>query len=180
MFQSLRPGSRVFLLEKKMGQTPSLKTGQVESVSQPQYKTINNTGYGGIPSPSLETVVNLRVRFDDGPMDYNQIPANSTVADFKNGFVLIDNTQDVILEIDNLMEVSRQALASRQYHESVLQWGPHVKSQLNPNIAKEEERDRKIDNLNQQISMLTNSVSQLVSLWSSSPQQSQGDGNMKV
>lgn len=174
MFQSLRSGSRIFLLEKKVGQMPSLKAGKVEAVSAPQYKTFNN-GYGTLPQTSLEMVVNIRVSFEDGPMEYNQVPANATVADFKNGTVLIDNTQDVLLEIDNLMEVSRQALASRQYHESVLQWGPTVKSQLNPNFAKEEERDRKIENLNQQISMLANSVSQLVSLWAP---QNPGDGNM--
>ena len=175
MFQSLRSGSRVFLLEKKVGQVPSLKVGQIEAVSAPQYKTFNN-GYGTIPQPSLEMVVNLRVKFDDGPMEYNQVPANSTVADFKNGTVLIDNTQDVLLEIDNLMEASRQALASRPYHESVLQWGPQMKSQLNPNFAKEEERDRKIENLNQQLSMLANSVSQLVNLWAP---QNPGDGDMR-
>ena len=174
MFQSLRPGSRVFLLEKKVGQTPSLKIGQIEMVSTPQYKAFNS-GYGAIQSPSLETVVNVRVRFDDGPMDYNQIPANSTVADFKNGTILIDNTADVLLEIDNLMEVSKQALASRAYHENVLQWGPQMKSQLNPSFAKEEERDRKIDDLNQKLSLLANSVTQLVNLWN--PQH--GDGNLR-
>lgn len=171
MFQSLRSGSRIFLLDRRNGQIPILKEGQVETVSQPQYRNLN-PGFGMVNTNPMEMVVNIKVNFEDGPMDYNQVPATATVADFKNGVILIDNPQDTSTEIENLMQISKQVLASRPYHEGVLQWGPQQLSRLNPTFAKEEERDRRIEDLGNQVNLLTQSISKLVTMWSG------GDGNM--
>lgn len=162
MFSNQRPGSQVFLLEKG-GQIPQLKIGQVEQISQPQpkYSTFTPGINVGIPNMN-DLVVNIKVKFDDGIRDYNQVPANLSVADFGNGTILIDNKPDTIQEVEVMIQASKQALASQAYHENVLKVGDQMLRSLNPNFAKEAERDQAIGVLQQQVNDLTLNVNKLV------------------
>lgn len=165
MFSSLRAGTQVYLLEVGgQGSVLKVRSGQVESVSplQPKYNTYTPGITLGLPNAN-DTVVNIRVKFEDGIRDYNQVPSNLSVADFNNGTYLIDNRMELIQEIESKVQQSRQHIAANQYHEELIKAGTQILQQLNPNFAKEVERDTAIESLTRQVEALTQGMNQLVS-----------------
>lgn len=165
MFSNVRQGVPIYLLDKIGQNGPILKVGQVEQVSQlqPKYQTFTPGVNIGLPNMN-EMVVNIKVKFDDGPRDFNQVPANLSLADFNNGTVISDNRADMISEIEVMAQNSKQIIASVPYHQKVVQASDLMLKQLNPNFAKEAERDNTIANLNQKVDSLTDNVNTLVKI----------------
>ena len=165
MFSNIRQGVPVYLLDKVGQNGPVLKIGQVEQVSQLQPKHQTFTPGVNIGLPNLnEMVINIRVKFDDGPRDFNQVPANLSLADFNNGTVISDNRADMISEIEVMAQNSKNIISSVPYHQKVVQASDLMLKQLNPNFAKEAERDTTISNLNQKVDSLTENVNTLVKI----------------
>ena len=163
MFSNIRQGAPIYLLDKVGQNGPALKIGQVQQVSQlqPKYQTFTPGVNIGLPNMN-EMVVNIKVKFDDGSRDFNQVPANLSLADFANGTVISDNRPDIISEIEVMAQNSKQAIASVPYHQKVVQASDLMLKQLNPNFAKEAERDNTIANLTQKVDSLTDNVNTLV------------------
>ena len=88
MFQGLRTNSLFYVLDK--GENPSLRIGQVVSVSNPQtrYPSFNN---GFTPQP-METVVDVKVKINDEEVDFKQLPANGQIAN-DDGMAPTDHEQ---------------------------------------------------------------------------------------
>lgn len=165
MFSNIRQGAPIYLLDKVGQNGPILKIGQVDQVSQLQPKHQTYTPGITIGLPNLnEMVVNIKVKFDDGPRDFNQVPANLSLADFNNGTVISDNRADIISEVEVMAQNSKNIIASVPYHQRVVQASDSMLKQLNPNFAKEAERDTNINNLNQKVDSLTENVNTLVKL----------------
>lgn len=165
MFSNVRQGAPIYLLDKVGQNGPILKIGQVDQVSQLQPKHQTYTPGITIGLPNLnEMVVNIKVKFDDGPRDFNQVPANLSLADFNNGTVISDNRADIISEVEVMAQNSKNIIASVPYHQRVVQASDSMLKQLNPNFAKEAERDTNINNLNQKVDSLTENVNTLVKL----------------
>lgn len=166
MFSNIRQGVPIYLLDKVGQNGPILKIGQVEQVSQlqPKYQTFTPGVNIGLPNMN-EMVVNIKVKFDDGPRDFNQVPANLSLADFHNGTVIADNRADIITEVESMAQNSKQVIASIPYHQKVIQASDLMLKQLNPNFAKEAERDNNINSLNQKVDSLTENVNTLVKLF---------------
>ena len=166
MFSTLRQGSQIFLLDKN-GQSPIMKIGQVEQVTPPQPKYTTYTPGVTIGLPNMnDMVVNIRVKFEDGQREFNQVPANLTLADFQNGTIITDNRPDIISEIEVMIQNSKQILASQGYHQNVIQAGEIMLKQLNPGFAKEVARDQTISQLANKVDSLTENVNALVKLFS--------------
>ena len=163
MFSNIRQGAPIYLLDKSGQNGPILKVGQIEQVSQlqPKYQTYTPGITVGLPNLK-EMVINLKVKFDDGSREFNQVPANLSLADFNNGTVISDNRADMISEIEVMIQNSKNIIASVPYHQTVIQVGDVMLKQLNPNFAKEVERDEIITNLNQKVDSLTENVNNLV------------------
>lgn len=165
MFSNIRQGVPVYLLDKVGQNGPVLKIGQVEQVSQLQPKHQTYTPGVNIGLPNMnEMVINIRVKFDDGPRDFNQVPANLSLADFNNGTVIADNRADIISEIEVMAQNSKNILASTQYHQKVIQASDLMLKQLNPSFAKEAERDSNMEALKHKVDSLTENVNTLVKL----------------
>ena len=165
MFSNVRQGVPIYLLDKVGQNGPTLKVGNVEKISQPQPKNQTFTPGVNIGLPNMnDMVVNIRVKFDDGPRDFNQVPANLSLADFNNGTVISDNRADMISEVEVMAQNSKQIIASVPYHQKVVQASDLMLKQLNPNFAKEAERDSTIANLNQKVDSLTDNVNTLVKI----------------
>ena len=85
MFQSLRQSNIFYILQK--GENPELKVGQVVSVSNPQPKYgqyVPGQTYG----QNMETVVDVSVKVGEETIDFKQLPANLSIANFgANGVV---------------------------------------------------------------------------------------------
>lgn len=163
MFSNIRQGAPIYLLDKVGQNGPLLKIGQVEQVSQllPKHQTYTPGINIGLQNLS-EMVINIKAKFDDGPRDFNQVPANLSLADFNNGTVIADNRADMISEIEVMAQNSKNILASTQYHQRVIQASDIMLKQLNPHFAKEAERDVTIANLSSKVDSLTENVNTLV------------------
>ncbi len=166
MFSNIRQGAQIYLLNKVGQNGPLLKIGQVEQVSQLQPKYPTYTPGINIGLPNLnEMVINIGVKFEDGLQEFNQVPANLSLADFNNGTVISDNKADIISEIEVMVQNSKNIIASLPYNQKVVQAGDLMLKQLNPNFAKEEARDNNINQLNQKVDSLTENINTLVKLF---------------
>ena len=154
MFQGLRTNSLFYVLDK--GENPSLRIGQVVSVSNPQtkYPAFNN---GFTPQP-METVVDVKVKINDEEVDFKQLPANGQIANDKN-LVVSDSKDAMSSEVDAMLRQSKAILESVDYHERVVKSCEGMLLQLNPQIAKEKEQSEKINKLEGKVSGIDGKVS---------------------
>lgn len=159
MFQGLRTNSLFYVLDK--GENPSLRIGQVVSVSNPQtrYPSFNN---GFTPQP-METVVDVRVKLGDEEADFKQLPANGQIANDKN-LVVSDSKEAMSAEVDAMLRQSKAILESVDYHERVVKSCEGMLLRLNPQIAKEKEQSEKISKLEGKVSGVEDKVNKMMGL----------------
>lgn len=159
MFQGLRTNSLFYVLDK--GENPSLRIGQVVSVSNPQtrYPSFNN---GFTPQP-METVVDVRVKLGDEEADFKQLPANGQIANDKN-LVVSDSKEAMSAEVDAMLRQSKAILESVDYHERVVKSCEGMLLQLNPQIAKDREQSEKISKLEGKVSGVEDKVDKMMGL----------------
>lgn len=154
MFSALRQGSVLYILEK--GESPTLKIGQVTSVSQPTYN--NNFLVNG-------STVNINVKVGDQTMDFQNIVGSLSVASYNN--VTIAETKELMSnEVDNMLSNSKNIIDSVSYHQKVVESCEEILKNLNPRFAKEKERDEDISNLKHKIGGLENKMDKLISILS--------------
>lgn len=136
MFQSLRQSNIFYILQK--GEKPELKVGQVVSVSNPQPKYgqyVPGQAYG----QNVETVVDVSVKVGEETIDFKQLPANLSIANFgANGVVVSENL-----------------------HENVISSCDAILRELNPQFAKEKEQEEKIGVLEQKVSGVENTLTDI-------------------
>lgn len=157
MFQGLRTNSLFYVLDK--GEKPSLRIGQVVSVSNPQtkYPTFNN---GFTPQP-METVVDVKVKLGDEEVDFKQLPANGQIANDKN-LVVSDNKDAMSAEVDAMLRQSKAILESVDYNKRVVESCEGMLQQLNPQIAKEKEQTEKINKLEGKVSGIEGKIDKMM------------------
>lgn len=160
MFSALRQGAVLYILDK--GETPSIKIGQVESVTQPRprYGTFNPT----IPfSANTETVVDIAAKIDNEKKDFIGVPSNASIHGYGN--VVISESRDgMISEINGLLQTSKQILDSIDYHEKMIKSCEDMLKQLDPDYAKQQERDDAIDGLKAEVGSLKSDMNKILDL----------------
>lgn len=89
MFQTLRAGSPFYILEK--GSDIKLKIAEVSSVSAPtpKFQTGNFT-----PNFGQEMIVDITAKCGDESLEFKQVPANLSIANFGTGNVVISESRD--------------------------------------------------------------------------------------
>lgn len=159
MFSGLRTNSLFYILDK--GENPTLRIGQVVSVSNPQtkYPSYNN---GFTPQP-METVVDVKVKIDDDEVDFKQLPANGQIANDKN-LVVSESKDAMSAEVDAMLRTSKAILESVDYHEKVVKSCEGMLLQLNPQIAKEKEQAEKITKLEGKVDGMEGTLSEIKGL----------------
>ena len=157
MFQGLRTNSLFYVLDK--GENPSLRIGQVVSVSNPQtrYPSFNN---GFTPQP-METVVDVKVKLGDEEVDFKQLPANGQIANDKN-LVVSDNKDAMSAEVDAMLRQSKAILESVDYNKRVVESCEGMLQQLNPQIAKDKEQTEKINKLEGKVSGIEGKIDKMM------------------
>ena len=157
MFQGLRTNSLFYVLDK--GENPSLRIGQVVSVSNPQtrYPSFNN---GFTPQP-METVVDVKVKINDEEVDFKQLPADGQIANDKN-LVVSDNKEAMSAEVDTMLRQSKAILESVDYNKRVVESCEGMLQQLNPQIAKEKEQTEKINKLEGKVSGIEGKIDKMM------------------
>lgn len=144
MFQNLRQGNQIYILEK--GEKPSLKIGQVLKVGSPT--AVYNTQTTGIMNgfqPKMEIVVRANVDGTEG--DFAHLYTDESVHDYGN-MVVTDSREAMLSEVDSLKQKSQQEIDRLEYNKSVVASCGEIFKVLNPRYAKEQERDEAIKDLN--------------------------------
>lgn len=161
MFQNLRQGQPFYILYK--GENPRCDTATVVLVSNPMPKFPNNFQF----PQQQEMVVDVKVRVGDSTLDYQKLPAQLSIADFTpmgNSVVVSADKDAINAEIEAMQQISRDALSKIDYHNSVITACDEMLKQLNPQFAKDKERDEEITQLKEQINSLTGNMNELVAL----------------
>ena len=147
MFSNVRQGNLFYILSK--GETPTVKIGQVESVSNPTPKYPSYTPgqpFGQQP----EMLVDIKIKCGEELLDFQKLPANGEVFSYPNAIVS-DKKEAIISEVEAMLQNSRQIVSSVDYHESVINSCDEILKQLNPQFAKEKQQEEKIGSLESEV-----------------------------
>lgn len=161
MFQGLRSNSLFYILEKNNGL--KLKIGQVVSVSNPapkynQYPTVQ-------PFQPQEMYVDVKVKVGEETMEYKQLPAAISIANFANDSIVVSESKEAMsAEVEAILRSSQQALESIKMHEQNVKDCDVILRQLNPVFAKEKQTDERIDALEDAIGGVNERLDALIGL----------------
>lgn len=154
MFSALRQGSVIYILEK--GENPSLKVGQVVSITQPSYS--NNFLMNG-------STIDISVKVGEQNMDFKNVPSSQSVTNYNN--VIITETKELMSnEVDNMLQSSKSIVDSVAYHNNVISSCENILKDLNPRFAREKERDEDISNLKNKIGGIESKMDKILTLLS--------------
>lgn len=159
MFSGLRQNSIIYVLEKKHGdgERLSLRIGQVLSVSNPQPKYQQNYQFG---AQGMETTVDITVKFQDEQMEFKQLPSTAQIANC--GDLVLSESHDAIdAEVQAMYRTSKEIVESEAYHRQMMEDCIKIRSILNPQIAKEREQAEKITKLENKVSGMEDTLSDI-------------------
>lgn len=160
MFSALRQGAVLYILEK--GETPTIKIGQVESVTQPRSKY--NTFNPSVPfTANMDTIVDIIVKIDNEKKEYIGIPSNASIHEYGN--VVVSESRDAMVqEINNMLQSSQSIVESVDAHKNIIIKCEEILKQLDPTYAKQQERDDAIDNLKLEVSSIKTDMNKILDL----------------
>lgn len=160
MFQGLRQSSLFYILDKG-GEKPTLRIGQVISVSNPQQKY---PSYVPGQTPTLETTVDVKVQVEDQQVNFEKLPSTAQIVNFGNeGVVVSDSREAMCAEIDAMLRHSKGVVESVDYHNGVIS---SLLTRINPQIAKEKQQEKDINNLKSEVSGMKGTLSNIESMLS--------------
>lgn len=135
MFSALSQGSPIYLLDKTS--SPKYLVGEVVGVSSPKYN-YNQT----------QNTVDLKVKIDEAVQEFNSIPSINSFVTYNNGKLLISETKQTIQnEVESILSNSRQVLDNIDSYKKNIEECEDILKQLNPQFAKDKERDERLLNL---------------------------------
>lgn len=143
MFQGVRQGSVLYILRK--GDQPTLTTAQVVSISNP-YTPINSQNLFAKGS-----VVDIQVNMNGETTTFKELPALSEFTASPDGTIVSDNPEAMVNEVRNLHRTSQQIVESAPHHESLLPVYESFYDILDPNLAKEREKDKRLNMLEEEM-----------------------------
>ena len=161
MFSSLQRGSTLYILDKTNGL--NYKVCQVESTTQPVPKGVRyNQQYPY--NPIGDYVMDIKVNIDGETKEFKQVISNLSYATFDNGNYVISETRDAIMnEVQATVDNSEHVLGSLDYHKKLISDGKNILKQINPQFAREEERDTVIADLKSEFGVFKEEVSSMKS-----------------
>jgi hypothetical protein len=163
MFSALSQGSLIHILDKTDGL--KYKVGEVIGVTQPK------TNFGGaFGTPSFNTAtINLKVKIDGNTFDYPDVPSTNSVMSYNNGKIVISETkQGLQTEVETVLQNSKQILSNRSYYEQSVKDCETILKELNPQFAKDKERDDIIDGLTTKVTGMEDKLDKILNVLSTS------------
>lgn len=160
MFSALRQGAVLYILEK--GEKPCIKIGQIEGVSapRPKYNTFNPS----LPiGAATETIVDVTATVDNEKKEFIGVPSNTTIHGYGN-FVISENRDAMLAELNSMLQISRKAIDSVDYHRGVISACEDMLKQLDPDYAKQQERDDAIESLKSEVGSLKDNMNKILDL----------------
>ena len=160
MFSSSRQGGFIYVLSK--GERPTVKIGQIESVSSPvpKYPTYNPS----IPySPQPEMLIDIKVRCGEEVLDFQKLPANGEMFAYPN-VIVSEKKEAIISEVEAMIQTSKQIVERVPNHKSVIESCDSILKELNPQFAKEKQQEDRINSLEQEVKSVKDGLGDIKSL----------------
>lgn len=134
MFSALAQGSSVYILDKTS--SPKYLIGEVVGVSQPK---INFNG---------QSTVDLRVNVDNCVQEFSNLLSINSISTYNGGKVIISETkQGIQNEVESILDNSKKIIDNIDFHKQNIIDCEEILKQLNPQFAKDKERDDRLFNL---------------------------------
>lgn len=150
MFSSLSQGTIVYILDKT--ESPKLKYGEVVGVSAPKFQ-------------AMSTVVDLKINIDGNVQDFSNIPSNNTIVSYNNGKITISETkQGLSSEVESSLQNRKQILNNIEQYKKDVVYYEEILKELNPQFAKDKERDDRLNNLEQKFEGVENKLDKILNL----------------
>ena len=153
MFQGVRQGAVLYILRK--GETPTLTPAHVVSVSNP-YTPANAQNMF-----AKATVVDIQVNIDGGNTTLKEMPALSELTTSNDGTIVSDNPEAMLNEVKNLHRTSQQIVDSAPHHQSLLPVYESFYDILDPNLAKEREKDKRLNILEEEMKGMKGTITDI-------------------
>ena len=111
--------------------------------------------------------VDIKIKIDGEINEFNGIPSNYSVVTYNGGkLVLSETKQELQVEIENIIQNAKQVLASIDTYKQAITEGEKVLKELNPQFAKDKERDEQINSLKTEMTGMKNTLDKIVSMLS--------------
>ena len=134
MFSALAQGSSVYILDKTS--TPKYLIGEVVGVSQPK---INFNG---------QSTVDLRVNVDNSVQEFSNLLSINSISTYNGGKIIISETkQGIQNEVESILDNSKKIIDNIDTYKQNIIDCEEILKQLNPQFAKDKERDDRLFNL---------------------------------
>jgi hypothetical protein len=143
MFQNLKVNDALYVIDKSG--VPSLKIGQVVSVGKPMPATPVQTP-GLMLGLNQQYQISIRAKVDGQEGDFSQLLTTESVHDYGN-MLITDSRESLLSEIDKIRMKSQGELDRQQVNEQTVVACEEMSKTLNPEYAKEKERDEAISSL---------------------------------
>ena len=158
MFSALSQGSLVHILDKTDG--IKYKLGEVIGITQ------SNGMFGGqfgTPNFTPNSTVTIKLKIDGNVVEYPEAPSNSSVASYNNGCLIICETkQAIISEIVTTLPSNKNIIDNISKYEKSIEDCTELLKQLNPQFAKDKERDDRIDGLNNKVTSMEDKLDKIL------------------
>lgn len=150
MFSSLHQGSTVYVLDKT--DRLKLKCCEVVGVSAPKFY-------------NMISVVSLKLNLDGTIQEFDNIPSNNIITSYNNGKLIISETkQGLQEEVESIVQNSKQILNNLEIYKQNIVDGEEVLKELNPQFAKDKERDDRLNNLERKFSGVEDKIDKILTL----------------
>lgn len=159
MFSALNQGSFVYILDKTKG--IKFKIGEVIGTANPNQ---NNYPVNQIPNQPI----NLKVKVEDTVYDFNAISSSASLVTYDNGkFVISETKQGLQSEVYAILQNRKNIIENIPQYKNDIVECENVLKDLNPEFAKDKERDERIDSLSTQVTNMQSTLDKIVNLISS-------------
>lgn len=156
MFSALNQGSFVYILDKTKG--IKFKIGEVIGTTNTNQ---NNYPVNQIPNQPI----NLKVKVEDTVYDFNAISSSASLVTYDNGkFVISETKQGLQSEVYAILQNRKNIIENiPQYKNDIVECEAALKD-LDPEFAKDKERDKRIDSLSTQVTNMQSTLDKIVNL----------------
>ena len=165
MFQSLKEKSVVYLLENDF--KPVLKPAEVVSIKFPQQLAAGGQ-YSGLMSE-----MNIVVKAEGGVVTLEGVPCFENIYTSKDGALTVCDSREVMAaHVEGKYVDVKRKIEEHEYNLSAAAAYEEMQKTLNPQLAKEQERDeemqkltKRMDGFEQSISGIQAGINELLKVW---------------
>ena len=160
MFQGLRENAPIYILDKT-NEIPKLSVGYVEKRSDVYSR------YGTPTMPMMgqpmDGVIDFSVRIGNEVVDLKKLPAAQSICspDGHPQIVISDNREAILAEVEGIERTSQAIVDGYDLNVSIVAACADMKRVLNPQLAKEQQRDEEINDLKDKIGSIEGSIGRI-------------------